>query len=64
MTKLLTLRDVMQMTALSRSAVYALMGTAQFPRRLLPSTSAPRSCARLATLNRFTDLIVYITNAQ
>ena len=31
MTKLLTLREVTQMTALSRSAVYVLMGTAQFP---------------------------------
>ena len=31
MTQLLTLREVMQMTALSRSAVYVLMGTAQFP---------------------------------
>ena len=31
MTQLLTLREVMQMTALSRSAVYVLMDTAQFP---------------------------------
>ena len=31
MTKLLTLREVIQMTALSRSVVYALMGAAQFP---------------------------------
>ena len=31
MTQLLTLREVMRMTALSRSAVYVLMDTAQFP---------------------------------
>ena len=31
MTQLLTLREVMQMTALSRSAVYVLMDTTQFP---------------------------------
>ena len=32
MTRLLTLREVMQMTALSRSAIYALMGAARFPK--------------------------------
>ena len=31
MTQLLTLREVMRMTALSRSAVYVLMDTEQFP---------------------------------
>ena len=30
-SRLLTLRDVMQMTALSRSAVYALMAASRFP---------------------------------
>ena len=42
MTKLLTLGEVMQMTALSRSAVYALMGTAQFP----PPTRISRGAVR------------------
>ncbi len=32
-TRLLTLRDVTHMTALSRSAVYALMAESRFPHR-------------------------------
>jgi predicted DNA-binding transcriptional regulator AlpA len=31
-TRLLTLREVTRMTALSRSAVYALMGESRFPK--------------------------------
>ena len=46
MTKLLTLREVMQMTALSRSAVYALMGTAQFLPQIGIGRRAVRSVER------------------
>lgn len=41
-TKLLTLRDVMQMTALSRSAVYALMSESRFPKPIRIGTRAVR----------------------
>ena len=41
-TKLLTLRDVMRMTALSRSAVYALMGPSRFPKPIRISSRAVR----------------------
>ena len=41
-TRLLTLRDVMAMTALSRSAVYALMAESRFPKPIRVGTRAVR----------------------
>ena len=41
-TRLLTLRDVMRMTALSRSAVYALMGQSRFPKPIRIGSRAVR----------------------
>ena len=45
-TKLLTLRDVMCITAPSRSAVYALMGESEFPKPVRILTLAVRSVAQ------------------
>ena len=42
MTRLLTLRDLMQMTALSRSAVYALMAASRFPKPIRIGNRAVR----------------------
>ena len=44
-TRLLTLRDVMQMTALSRSAVYALMAAYRVPKPIRVGTRAVRFLA-------------------
>ena len=41
-TKLLTLRDVTAMTALSRSAVYALMAESRFPKPIRVGSRAVR----------------------
>ena len=41
-TRLLTLRDVMRMTALFRSAVYALMGQSRFPKPIRIGSRAVR----------------------
>ena len=41
-TRLLTLRDVMRITALSRSAVYALMAEFRFPKPILLGSRAVR----------------------
>ena len=41
-TRLLTLRDVTAMTALSRSAVYALMAKSRFPKPIRLGTRAVR----------------------
>ena len=41
-TRLLTLRDVTAMTALSRSAVYALMAESRFPKPIRVGTRAVR----------------------
>ena len=41
-TRLLTLRDVMAMTALSRSAVYALMAESRFPKPIRIGSRAVR----------------------
>ena len=42
MTRLLTVRDVTAMTALSRSAVYALMAESRFPKPFLIDCRAVR----------------------
>ena len=41
-TRLLTLRDVMRITALSRSAVYALMAESRFPKPIRIGSRAVR----------------------
>ena len=41
-TRLLTLREVMAMTALSRSAIYALMAESRFPKPIRVGTRAVR----------------------
>ncbi len=41
-TRLLTLRDVMAMTALSRSAIYALMAESRFPKPIRVGARAVR----------------------
>ena len=41
-TRLLTLRDVTRMTALSRSAVYALMAKSRFPKPIRIGSRAVR----------------------
>ena len=41
-TRLLTLRDVMRITALSRSAIYALMAKARFPKPIRIGSRAVR----------------------
>ncbi|MCY4602055.1 MAG: AlpA family phage regulatory protein [Acidobacteria bacterium] len=41
-TRLLTLRDVMSITALSRSSVYALMAESRFPKPLRVGSRAVR----------------------
>ena len=41
-TRLLTLREVTRMTALSRSAVYALMGESRFPKPIRIGSRAVR----------------------
>ena len=41
-TRLLTLRDVTRMTALSRSAVYALMAESRFPKPIRIGSRAVR----------------------
>ena len=41
-TRLLTLRDVTGMTALSRSAIYALMAESRFPKPIRIGTRAVR----------------------
>jgi len=41
-TRLLTLRDVMRMTTLSRSAVYAMMAAARFPKPIRIGARAVR----------------------
>ena len=41
-TRLLTLRDVMAITALSRSAVYALMAESRFPKPIRIGSRAVR----------------------
>ena len=41
-TRLLTLHDVIRMTALSRSAVYALMAESRFPKPLRVGNRAVR----------------------
>ena len=41
-TRLLTLRDVLHMTALSRSSVYALMAESRFPKPLRIGSRAVR----------------------
>ena len=41
-TRLLTLRDVTAMTALSRSAVYALMAESKFPKPIRVGSRAVR----------------------
>ena len=41
-TRLLTLREVTRMTALSRSAVYALMGQSRFPKPIRIGSRAVR----------------------
>ena len=46
MPRLLTLRDVTAATALSRSAVYALMAESRFPKPIRIGTRAVRWVAR------------------
>ena len=46
MTRFLTLRDLMQMTALSRSAVYALMVASRFPKLIRIGNRAVRWMSR------------------
>ena len=41
-TRLLTLRDVIAMTSLSRSAIYALMAESHFPKPIRIGTRAVR----------------------
>ena len=53
-TRLLTLRDVMRMSALSRSAVYALMAESRFPKPIRIGSRAISSGARSGcTASRF-----------
>ena len=52
-TRLLTLRDVTRMTALSRSAVYALMAESRFPKPIrIGSRGGPLGRAGSARFHR------------